>query len=169
MSYKDAIKNRIEVISQDVVDFDDEVIRGIEEVYQKALEESRITGESVESVTFEILEGVEEVLFAHHESTLAKVSDKMTDIIHQSAKICIDTREKKLEHAIVDLRESVAREQSHLQESMRAFHAFSKEKSLRRLRGHLLEKEKHIQALLQELSQRLISQRKEEQMHYHDT
>ena len=168
MSYKNSMKKRIEAISIEDAAFDDKVIQEIKKVYKQALDESRITGESIESVTYEILEGIEELLLDHNEVILAKVSDIMIDTIHQSAQACIANHEEKVVRATADLQESVAKEKTHLLESMKAFQDFSQEKSLKHFMQHLHKKEEKIKELLEHLSKRLLSHQKEDDMLYHE-
>jgi len=155
MSYKDRIKTAIEAIPKEEDCFDEKVLEQVEAVYQEALEDARVTGESVESVTYEILEGLEEALLERDETLLTKATDKMTEVIHNSAQNCISAGTRRVDLATRQLEETVEREKAHLIESLEAFKAFAAERSLHRFSSHLAETESRIKNLMHKLGERI--------------
>ena len=155
MSYKEEVKTKIGAIKDGEEAYEARVSEIVREVYARALEEAKITGESVESVTYEILEGIQEALLDRHEEILRKVSEKMIEIIHDQANDCITVKHQKARQAQQALEETIEREKAHLNESLEAFRAFAREKSLSRFAHHLQQMEAHVKGLIHGLTQRI--------------
>jgi len=67
MSYKEELKHRVASVLCHTPRLPDEEIKKIlHTLYTQALEESKLTGQSVSSISYEILEGLEECY--HHKS-----------------------------------------------------------------------------------------------------
>ncbi len=161
MSYKEEVKAKIGAISAGEEDYEAQVTNVVKDVYSRALTEAKITGESVESVTYEILEGIQEALLERHEEILHNVSEQMVQIIHDQANECIDVRHKKAKEAQIALEDTIEREKAHLNESLDAFRAFAKDKSLSRFSHYLQDMETHVKGLMHTLSQKIISRNHE--------
>ncbi len=162
MSYKEEIREKIMAIDVPQRPYEDAVNEIIEDVYKRALQEAKVTGQSVESVTYEILEGIGEALEDKNELILQNATDKITKIIHDSAHNCINLSAKKAHHANLQFEETFEREKEHLKESLDAFKAFAKEHSLSKLTMHLTKTEASVKSLIHSLSEKFKSHKKGE-------
>lgn len=131
MSYKDEVIRQLTNISSqnDSKSVADDITRMVENIYTKALLESKKTGQSVESITYEILEGLEEGLNTIHKTEIEKVlqnaSHIITDVIHKCAQENILQKHQNLKRASEILDETIEAEKAHLLESMEAFKAYA--------------------------------------------
>jgi molecular chaperone GrpE (heat shock protein) len=105
----------------------------LQTVYTQALEESKRTGQSVSSITYEILEAFEE---AHHsgytkerETQLIHASTIIVKIIYENAQKSIEEKEKKLAHAHEELINTMEKEILHLLESLETFNDYANDQS----------------------------------------
>ena len=108
----------------------------LEECYRKALYEAKKTGQSVESMTYEILEGVEEGSLLkpeYAEEVLENILDIISATLEESAQESIYRKKRKLYWAKMQLSETIETEQSYVTEAIEACRAYAKEKSLRTL------------------------------------
>jgi len=133
MSYKEELKDEIlSILSPSVQYHDISVI--LDTLYTRALEESKKTGQSVSSITYEILEGIEESHYQHRaqvEPQLSHASMMMGLIIYQGAKKSIEEKEKKLQLAKAQLIDTIELEIFHLLESIETFESYADDKSHR--------------------------------------
>jgi uncharacterized protein YutE (UPF0331/DUF86 family) len=131
MSYKDEIKTKLAELSSsnDSRELEARINKTVQIVYTKALNESKKTGQSVESITYEILEGLEESLNTMHknrvEELLHSASQTITDVIHRCAQENISHKNKNVQKAINHLHDTIEAEKAHLLESMEAFKAYA--------------------------------------------
>jgi transcription initiation factor TFIIIB Brf1 subunit/transcription initiation factor TFIIB len=131
MSYKDEIKTKLAELSfsDDNKGLETHINDIIKTVYRKALDESKKTGQSVESITYEILEGLEESLNSMHknrvEDLLHSASQTITNVIHRCAQENISHKNKNVQRAINHLQDTIEAEKAHLLESMEAFKAYA--------------------------------------------
>jgi len=124
MSYKSEIKHKIEMALGSESQGDVKTIAIIENMYEKALEESKKTGQSIESITYEILEGLEEGYASEPEKVehvLQNATAIIAEVIHHSAKAKIEKQHKQVTLAHAALLESIEAEKAHLGESLEAF------------------------------------------------
>ncbi len=62
MSYKDEIKYKVGLLQKSEADFIHNLHQLLRVEYSKAIDEARVTGQSIQSITYEFLEAVEEAL-----------------------------------------------------------------------------------------------------------
>ena len=131
MSYKEELKDEIaSILSPDVQQQDISVI--LHTLYTRALEESKKTGQSVSSITYEVLEGVEESHYEHREhieNQLIHASSIIALIIYKSAQKSIEEKEKKVQQAKAQLIDTIEMEILHLLESIETFESYAQDKS----------------------------------------
>lgn len=156
MSYKNSIKTEIGTAMLENPDTD--VIDTIlEPIYSRALEEAKITGQSIESITYEILEGLEEALCSQNRQiahALEDAAEKMADIIHRNAKEDIAHHQKLTQIAQERLAERIDTEKAHLHELSEALHRYADEKAHRHLSDKLHSLEAKIKSLITSLTQK---------------
>ncbi|HFQ61734.1 MAG TPA: hypothetical protein ENK39_05485 [Epsilonproteobacteria bacterium] len=133
MSYKNDLKHKIASVLHHKSDSSSHPIaQTLHAIYKQALEESKQTGQSVSSITYEILEGLEESHqehLEHIESQLSHASSVITMIIYESAQKRIEEKEKKLQQAKAQLVDTIEAEILHLLESLDTFDAYANDKS----------------------------------------
>ncbi len=132
MSYKDEIKGKVEAIFKEGKPDFQKITEVLKTVYTKALYESKKTGQSIESITYEILEGVEEGAKLKPEKmqeVLKNAAEEITELIHESAHECISQSHKAANIAKSRLQDTIEAEKSHLLESIEAFKSYAKDKS----------------------------------------
>jgi len=131
MSYKEELKHEIASIlspsakPQNISDI-------LHTLYTRALEESKKTGQSVSSITYEILEGIEESHsqhLKHIETQLSQASVMIALIIYESALNNIEEKEKRLQQAKAQLIDTIELEILHLLESIETFEHYADDKS----------------------------------------
>ena len=153
MSYRSEIRAKVAALSlmDEKRDFESRIKEIIEDLYIKALDESKRTGQSVESITYEILEGLEEGLNTLHrdlvEQLLQAASKTITDIIHKSAQENISRKNRNIQLAIDKLHDTIEAEKAHLIEAMEAFKAYADDHTHR----HFAENLHHLQERLEKL------------------
>lgn len=159
MSYKSEIKHQIEMALENESQDDVETMAIIEKMYEKALEESKKTGHSVQSITYEILEGLEEGYASapqRVEHILQNATTIIAEVIQQRAKEKITKQHKKVTLAQEALLESIEAEKAHLDDSLEAFehyahdhkHAHFKQ-SLHETKINILKKIHFLSTMLQ--------------------
>ena len=162
MSYKEELKDEIVSISSPHVQQQD--ISGIlHTLYTRALEESKKTGQSISSITYEVLEGLEESHYEHREhieKQLSHASVMIALIIYKSAQKSIEEKEKKLEQAKAQLIDTIELEILHLLESIETFESYAQDKShtqfkqsLSKTKSDILDNIDTFKALLSQYSQ----------------
>lgn len=128
MSYKSEIKHQIEMALKSESQDDVKTMAIIENMYETALEESKKTGHSIQSITYEILEGLEEGYASapqRVEDILQNATRIIAQVIHHGAKEKIEKQHKQFILAQEELLESVEAEKAHLSESLEAFEHYA--------------------------------------------
>jgi len=146
MSYREEIREMIAEHLKNRPLKEGSVDRIIRRVYANALEETKRTGGSVESMTYEILEGIGEGLSSYPkevEPTLQRSMHMMLDLLTHSARVDIRKKERMLQAAQNALREAKAIERASLHASLDALRAYAHEHRYGQL-------EKHYTAIQQE-------------------
>jgi len=133
MSYKEELKHKVASVLCHTLKLPEKEIKQIlHALYTQALEESKQTGQSISSISYEILEGLEECYHykanqieeeLHHASTL------MTVIIYESAQKNINKKEKKLQQSKAQLIDTIELEILHLLEAIETFESYANDKS----------------------------------------
>ncbi len=166
MSYKDEIKRMLTTIANknEHEESLENITKVIETIYTKALLESKKTGQSVESITYEILEGVEEGLDAIHkikiEQVLQNASDIITDVIHKCAQENISHKHQNLQIAAKKLEETIEAEKSHLLESMEAFKAYANDHTHIHFEKNLHQLEEKLKHFLNTVTDKIDTSKK---------
>jgi len=140
MSYKDDIKQQIKKCIENVSHDEKAIAELLENSYNEALYESKKAGQSVESMTYEILEGVEEGCLSkpeYAEEVLENALNIISNAIRKSAQEHIYRKKKKLYWAEVQLSDTIEAEQACLEEAMEAYKQYAKEKSFKTLEKRL--------------------------------
>jgi len=140
MSYKDDMKQQIKKFIENAVYSKEAIAELFEDCYNKALCECKKTGQSVESMTYEILEGVEEGCLSkpeYLEEVLGDALDIISSTIRESAKEHIYREKKKLYWAEVHLSDTIEAEQACLVEAIEACKQYARKKSLEALEKKL--------------------------------
>ena len=128
MSYKNEVKHKIEMALGTESQNDVKTMAVIENMYEKALEESKKTGQSIESITYEILEGVEEGYASKPqkiEHILQNATTIIAQVIHHSAQAKIQKQHKRVSLAHAVLLDTIEAEKAHLGESLEAFEHYA--------------------------------------------
>jgi len=147
MSYRIDICEKITAALHESPYDEKKIEKTIELFYVQVLKEAKMTGHSVESVTYEVLEGIDEGMTKKPEKvedTLKSASRSIADIIHKSAKKTICEKKRKVRFAKAELRETIEAEKVHLNESLEAFKHYAREKSYRKFEMSLQEREREI-------------------------
>jgi len=133
MSYKNDLKYKIASVLHHKNDHSPHTITQIlHTIYKQALEESKQTGQSVSSITYEVLEGLEEGHYEypeHIEKKLSHASVMIALIIYESAQKNIEEKEKKLQQAKAKLIDTIELEILHLLESIETFESYAEDRS----------------------------------------
>ncbi len=130
MSYKEEMKKEIQNILNHHESKSKNLYLYIEKFYEKALYESKKTGHSIESITYEILEGLEECYQAHPheiEALLKNCSILMVNVIHTSAHTSLEKKSQKIIQAKRQLIETLETEKSYLLETLHTFQNYAKD------------------------------------------
>ncbi len=146
MSYKEDLKQGISK---------DTMIENLEIVYKKALEESKITGESISSIIYQILETIEDNHNKEIDRQLTQSSKIVIKIIYEDAKKNIEKREKKLVYAYLKLIDTVESEILHLLESIETLDSYANDqshieykRSLSHIKSDIIDKVNKFEMLL---------------------
>ena len=131
MSYKEEIRDLIQSLESENERFEHRIVEAVHALYLKALNESKKTGLSVESITYEILEGIEEAL-EHLSKTrtqklLHAISETITQVIHSCAQENISHKYRNVQLAKEKLHDTIEMEKAHLSESLEAFKAYAED------------------------------------------
>jgi len=147
MSYKHDIQQQIEQSTENSDYGKKSLTELIADYYRNALYESKKTGQSVESMTYEILDGAGEGCAskaACAEELLEEMLDIISHTIHESAQEHIYRKKRQLYWAERQLTETIEAEQSYVMESLEACKAYAEEKSLKRLEEKLQQYESKL-------------------------
>jgi hypothetical protein len=147
MSYKDEMKKKIYNILEDGEPNKTLLYTHIKNLYEKALYESKITGQSIESITYEILEGLEEYYKVQPQETeeiLNHCSTIMINIVHETALKTLENKNKKIIQAKIQLIETLEVEKTHLWETLLTFKNYAQDNSHSHFKKSLHQTESDI-------------------------
>ncbi len=136
MSYHEEIRREIGTSWREHEGDEAEIVTAVEHVFSRALEEARVTGQSIESIVYEILEGVDEALGVrqeHKERILSAAVERMAKTMQQDAGRAVERSAEALRLARMRFDESIEREKAHLKEMLGAFLGFAQEKAYKRV------------------------------------
>jgi len=151
MSYRNIMKEEIERVCGNIHIYP----KTVRKVYAKALEEAKVTGYSVESMTYEILEGLEEGLQCSSkeaEPYLQHASEIMLDLLHHSAKEDILSRHRQLMFAKKMLDETFEAEKNHIAETFNILRSYSASHGYRKFEKSLVQMEVMMMQHIEELA-----------------
>lgn len=154
MSYKDDIVIKFEKLLEKGEVVESEIIKVVEQVYQNALAEGKIVGQSIESITYEVLDGIETSLHDSNEKVeeiLEKAFETITKVIHESAQKDIQKVYKTAYIAEQRFHDRIDAEKANLIESLEASKSYAKDKAYHHFEKQLEETEKKISVLLDTL------------------
>lgn len=161
MSYKEEMREMVKNIStsNNPEHFQKSITDALSTLYTRALVESKKTGQSIESMTYEILEGLEEGLKEQNSAEIEDIfhhaADTITKLIHSCAQESIGKSNKNLQIAAEKLQETIAAEKSHLIESMEVFKSFAADHKYTKLLKKLDATETQIAHLLQTITDKI--------------
>ena len=163
MSYKNELIIMIQRVpeKESIEEYRARILEKLKTLYLKALRESKKTGLSVESITYEILEGLEEALRQHKiekkeiEQTLQLAAESITDLIHTCAREHIRESHRNLLLATRKLQDTIEAEKGYLLESMEAFMAYAKDHTHRQFEKSLSGITKRLNHLLDTVTEKI--------------
>ncbi|RUM61447.1 MAG: hypothetical protein DSZ03_08430 [Sulfurimonas sp.] len=147
MFYKTSIKSKMASISQEGTEVTQKVMDLFKKVYADAIGGARKTGQSIESITYEVLEGIEEGLISKDHQTediLNEVAEEMVELIYKHAQENIRRSQIKKNLAEEHFYEAIEKEKAHLLASMETFQMYAKEKELPNFEKYLHVIEKKV-------------------------
>ncbi len=158
MSYHKRLRVKIGVSPQERVDSN--LIREkLKDVYKEALRESKKTGQSISSITYEILDSLEESYKRYSldvEKNLIDSSYMILTLIHENSRVQIDTKEERFHLIKYDLIDAIEREIHILDEFLETVEEFANDssyeifkKSLSNLKDDTMKKIKYLKIKLQ--------------------
>ncbi len=162
MSYKNDIKNKVALLKQDDIDFIHNLHQLLRVEYSKAIDEARITGQSLQSITYEFLEAIEESLSSKEDETLESITHIMLDILYNKANKHIHQSHTLVSFAQNEFQETVEREKSQLLELIETFKLYAKEKSFSSFESNIHKKENLVLLWLKNITTKLNYKHKEE-------
>jgi len=124
MLYRQKVSQDISSLDGEFSQIQQEFKRIVRFWYAKALEEAKSTGHSIESITYEILEGVEDGFRDKQEMIEDGLScsiDIIIDLLHHSALLDIQRHQKRVDHAQNALKEKIASEKANLIDTLETF------------------------------------------------
>ncbi|NPA59454.1 MAG: hypothetical protein GXO30_03145 [Epsilonproteobacteria bacterium] len=130
MLYRQEISKDISKLDVNSSSFKKEFEKVVRYWYAKALEEAKATGHSIESITYDILEGIEDGLKDSSfsvEDGLSYSVDIMVDLLHHSALLDIAKYEKRVYYAQEALKEKLTAEKSNLLDTLETFKVYAKD------------------------------------------
>jgi len=126
MSYKRVLKEKLYRTQKQSLE---EIKYIIEDIYIKALKESKKTGQSTESITYEILEGIYEFLEDNNRYLLSSIIEYIIDITYQEAFECIKLQKRKIKEEKRRLKEISDCQKAKLKDSLNTFKLFIEDKN----------------------------------------
>ncbi len=164
MSYKNDIKNKIDLLQEDKKEFIEELDTLVRVEYLRALEEMKITGQSLQSITYEFLEALEEALHSQQESALESTTHIMLDTLYSNANDNIQKSHLLSSLVEQEFYETVELEKAQLVELVETFKAYAEEKNLHSLKNDLQLKEDLVLQWLKNIQNQYQQKRKEVSM-----
>jgi len=153
---------------------DEALQEAVSDIFGRALEDSKKAGVSLESVVYEIMEGVEAGLEDSNrfrESYLNHASELIVATIHEESMKKLACEEHKLHAVQYRFNELLALESSYLKDSMESFRHYAKDKHHSTLLTQLDRLETETASILGKMTERFgynkyISLHKKKDIHY---
>ena len=129
MSYKKDINILIDKALKENIDIDEKIFSSIKSIYTKAIEESQITGQSIESITYEIMEGAEQSLsnISQKEKILNDIAKSILELLYINIKIAITKNKRKLLLASLNYSDTIEKEKDNLLASVDTLKKYAKD------------------------------------------
>lgn len=127
------------------------------ELFGKALEDSKKAGVSLESVVYEMLEGIESALRDSdnfRESYLKRASEQIVEIIHKDALQRLACEEHKMHSAQHRFNEVLASEESIIRDSMESLRHYASERGHGRFFAELEGLEMNTASMISKMAER---------------
>jgi len=141
MSYKNKIAYKLNQLQKGEDDFLDVFGKLFKAEYIKAIEEAKVTGQSIQSVSYEFLEAIEEIEGIKKVELLDNVTHMMLAILYKNADISIQKSAQQVTLAHNELQETIDREKSHLLELLETLKSYAQERYFQNLKKTIDEKE----------------------------
>ena len=151
MSYKDDIKKEI-ALTYEYKEFNKSVEVIVENIYLRALRESKLTGESIESITYSILEGLDESLKENNKILIHTSIDKMIDSLYIRAIKNLQNKKQELKNLKDSLKENFNKNKEELKEILFTIESFNKEKTIVELDSYLKSAKNRVNQLIEKLN-----------------
>jgi len=153
MSYKKDIKVAIDRVLEENMDVEEKIFASIKLIYTKAIEESKITGQSIESITYEIMEGVEQSLsdLTKKEKILNDIAKSILEILYLNIKIAITKSKRKLSLANQNYQNTIEREKDNLLASIDTLKKYAKDNNYLLFNNDLTLIEKKVSQWIEEI------------------
>jgi len=153
MSYKKDIKVAIDRVLEENMDVEEKIFASIKLIYTKAIEESKITGQSIESITYEIMEGVEQSLsnLTQKEKILNDIAKSILEILYLNIKIAITKSKRKLSLANQNYQDTIEREKDNLLASIDTLKKYAKDNNYLLFNNDLTLIEKKVSQWIEEI------------------
>jgi len=147
MSYKDEIVEKVPEILEgsDMRNLHDY----IETLYERAVDEAKRTGQSIESMTYEILEGLDASYDAYPreiESVMASSPTIMIKVMHHAAVLSLQKSNQKVAQAKRQRTETLEAEKAYLLEALDTLKVYAQENSHAGLQKSLGQTQSDIMA-----------------------
>ncbi len=146
MSYKDEMKREVQMIVSKPSSVPT-LHKYIEALYERAVYESRKTGQSIESVTYEILEGLEASAEVHSdemETLLVQSALIMIDVMHLSGLKTLERSNQKVMEAKKQRKETLKAEKAYLLETLHTLKEYAQDNSHLDLKKSLQQRQSDI-------------------------
>jgi len=154
MSYHHQISQNLAKLDGEFSDVKKDFEKIVRYWYSKSLEEAKVTGHSIESMTYTILEGIEDGL----SQTTISVEDGLSysleiiiDLLHHSATLDIQKCEKRLNFAKEALEDRVNSERLNIIDTIETFKNYAKDSNYSKFKDSLdkvaLDMERYIDRL----------------------
>jgi len=129
MSYKKDINVLIDEVLKENIDIDEKIFSSIKLIYTKAIEESQITGQSIESITYEIMEGAEQSLsnISEKEKILNDIAKSILELLYINIKMAITKNKRKLLLASLNYSDTIEKEKDNLLASVDTLKKYAKD------------------------------------------
>ena len=143
MSYKTDIKYKVTLLKKD--DFIYKLHALVKIEFSKALNDSKVTGQSIQSITYEFLEALEEVFDSQKDETLEQLSSIMLDTLYTNANANIQKASDLLGRVEENFYEHIELEKFQLLELIETFKSYATERDLHTFSKNLYKKEHFVE------------------------
>ena len=129
MSYKKDINVLIDEVLKENIDVEEKIFSSIKLIYTKAIEESQIIGQSIESITYEIMEGAEQSLsnISQKEKILNDIAKSILELLYINIKMAITKSKRKLLLASQNYSDTIEKEKDNLLASVDTLKKYAKD------------------------------------------